>query len=191
MYIILGQITGIIATIITFLSYQTNTKKWLLLTQTSATFCNMLSYIFLGASSGIVLNVVCVVRNIVFFFQKEKTLPCYISAGILSAIMIAVGVYSWQAWYSLLIITALVINTICISLGNAQLLRESVLCSSSLIILYNCFVLSFGGIANEAVAIISSIIGIILFYKEKKASPATAEKQSQPLLEKEINLDNN
>ena len=60
---ILGQIIGILATVITALSYQMNTKKSLLLTQSLATACTCISYLFLGASSGFALTIVCLVRN--------------------------------------------------------------------------------------------------------------------------------
>ena len=69
---IIGQILGIASTIITFLSYQTNKKKTLLVVQTIATLCTCLSFLFLGASTGFALNIVCIVRNIVFYFQNEK-----------------------------------------------------------------------------------------------------------------------
>jgi hypothetical protein len=42
-----------------------------------------------------------------------------------------------------------------------------------MILAYNCFVFSIGGIANEGLAIISSIIGIIRFRKITKATPKT------------------
>ena len=92
---IIGQILGIIATIITFLSYQMNTKK------------------------------------------------------------------------TLLIIFALAANTIFMSFGNPQLLRKSILLTSTCVLIYNVFVFSIGGIANEGISIISSVIGIIRFRKEK------------------------
>ena len=69
---IIGQILGIIATIITFLSYQMNTKKTLLIAATAATLCTCLSYLFLGASSGFVLNVVCLIRNVAFIFRMKS-----------------------------------------------------------------------------------------------------------------------
>lgn len=37
-----------------------------------------------------------------------------------------------------------------------------------MVLIYNVFVFSIGGIANEALAIISSIIGLVRFYKNNK-----------------------
>ena len=77
--------------------------------------------------------------------------------------MVLLGALSWQAWYSLLLIVALVINTIVLSYGKPQMLRKSIILTSSMILAYNCFVFSLGGIANEGLSVVSSIIGIIRF----------------------------
>lgn len=167
---IIGQALGVISAILTFLSYQVNTKRLLLILQTAATACTCASFFFLGASSGFALNAVCLVRNVIFFFQKEGTPLQYVSASILATVMLILGFFSWQGPISLLIILPLVANTVILSFGNPQLLRKSILFTSSSVLLYNVFVFSIGGIGNEAIAIISSIIGIIRFRREKHAA---------------------
>lgn len=164
---IIGQVLGIFATVITFLSYQMNTKRSLLAVQTAATLCTCLAYLFLGATSGFALNIVCVTRNVVFYFTKKGTRLNYISTALLAAAMIILGALSWQGYVSLLIIVALALNTVFMSLGDPQVLRKSVVFTSTLVLIYNCFVFSIGGIANEGVSIVSSVIGIIRFYKGK------------------------
>lgn len=165
---IIGQIVGIIATLITALSYQMNTKRSLLIVQTSATACTCLSYMLLGATSGFALNVLCLVRNGCFYFQKEGQKPIYISCAAISVGMVVLGAFSWQGPISLLIIIALIINTFFLSLGNPQKLRYSILFTSTMVIIYNAYVFTIGGLMNESIAIISSIIGIIRFRKESK-----------------------
>ena len=165
---IIGQILAIIAPIITFISSQVNSKHKLLILQTAATLSTCLSYMFLGASSGFALNIVCIIRNIAFFFQDSKSKMNMISAIILAAVMGVLGGLSWEGPISLLVIIALAANTIFMSFGNAQLLRQSVICTSSMILIYNIYVFSVGGMINESVAIIASIIGIISFLKKKK-----------------------
>lgn len=169
---IIGQILGIIAPIITFVSYQVNSKKKLLILQTVATLSTCLSYMFLGATSGFALNIVCIIRNIAFFFQDSRSKTNLISACILAAVMGGLGFLSWEGPISLLVIFALAANTIFMSFGNAQLLRKSVICTSSMILIYNIFVFSLGGIFNESVAIVASIIGIITFVRNNKEREA-------------------
>ena len=168
--LIIGQILGIVAPIITFVSYQVNSKKKLLILQTAATLSTCLSYMFLGADSGFALNIVCIIRNIAFFFQDSKSKMNMISAIILAAVMGGLGFLSWEGPISLLVILALAANTIFMSFGDAQLLRKSVIGTSSMILIYNIFIENptIGGIINESVAIVASIIGIIAFVKMKK-----------------------
>ena len=165
---IIGQVLGILATIVTVISYQMNTKKSLLLVQTAATTCTCLAYLFLGAASGFALNVVCIIRNVVFYFQKDTGRTHRISAALLALAMVVLGLLSWQGPVSLLIIAALAANTIFLSFGNPQLLRKSILGTSTLVLLYNIFVFSLGGIANESLSIFSSAVGIARFRREKE-----------------------
>jgi hypothetical protein len=163
---IIGQILGIAATVITFISYQVNTKSRLLIIQTTATLCTCLSFLFLGASTGFALNIVCIVRNVAFFFQKEKSAIHTVTALLLAVAMIVLGVLSWQGPVSLLIIIALFANTLFMATGNPQLLRKSVIVTSGLILIYNAIVFSIGGMTNEGISIISSVIGIMRFKKD-------------------------
>ena len=78
--LVIGQCLGILATVITFVSYQVNTKSTLLIIQTIATLCTCLSFLFLGAGTGFALNVVCIVRNVIFYFQDSKSRANRISA---------------------------------------------------------------------------------------------------------------
>jgi hypothetical protein len=81
-----------------------------------------------------------------------------------------VGIISWQDYYSIFIIVALIINTAFLSQPNTQYLRYSILLTSPLVFIYDVFVLSWGGMANEALAITSSVIGIIRLKQENKKS---------------------
>ena len=164
----IGQGLGILATLITLLSYQTNRNRRLLALQTAATLSNGLSYLFLQAYSGFALNLLCIVRNLIYYRQKPKTTVNRLSAVLLSLGMILLGLYSWQGPASLLIMSALAINTVFMSFGSPQLLRKSILLTSILILVYNVIVFSLGGIANESVALISSVIGIIRFRSQKE-----------------------
>lgn len=166
---IIGQALGIIATAITFLSYQVNKKNTLLIIQTAATLCTCLSFLFLGASTGFALNIVCIARNILYYFQDNDSKIHRVTAMSLAAVMIVLGAFSWQGWYSLLIIVALAANTLFMAAGDPQLLRKSVIITSSMILTYNIIVFSIGGITNEGISVISSIIGIIRFRKEEKS----------------------
>ncbi len=160
---LIGQIISIIATVLTFISYQTNTDKRIISLQTGATSLHCVAYLLLGASSGFALNIVCIVRNLCYFFFNNKPKLKFMLSVIFAAVLVIVGIFSWQGPLSLFMIFALPINTIILSLGKPQLLRKSILLTSSSILVYNSIVFTIGGIINEMIAIISSVIGIIRF----------------------------
>ena len=165
---IVGQIFGVLGAIITFFMYQVNKKRLLLVIQTTACACICLSYFFLGATSGFALNIICIIRNLVFCIEKESR----VFNGVLVAVfVVALGIFgavSWQGWLSLLIIVALMTNTVFTRFAAPQALRKSILLTSGLILIYNIFVFSIGGILNESIAIVSSVVGIIRFWQEEK-----------------------
>jgi hypothetical protein len=165
---IIGQSFGILATILNFISYQTNTKKSLLIIQTIATICTCLSFYFLGAATGFALNIICIIRNIAFYIIPRRSRLFYPAVAVFTLATIGCGALSWQGWISLLIIVALAANTVFLSFGNPQLLRKSILVTSTFVIIYNIFVLSIGGISSELIAIISSGIGLYRFRKSNK-----------------------
>lgn len=167
---IIGQILGIFAPILTTVSYQVNTKRRLLIVQSIATLCVCISFLLLDAPSGFALNIVCLTRNVAFFFQNEKSKFNYVSAGFFALMMIPLGILSWQGPISILMIVALAINTVCMSFGIPQLLRKSILLTSTMVLIYSFYVFSIGSILNESLAIISSVIGIIRFRKESKTA---------------------
>jgi hypothetical protein len=167
MQMIIGQVLGILATIIGVCSFQVNNKKHLLLIQSVSTVLTCISYLFLGATSGFALNIVCLARNIVFCFSKKDRNLDYLLTGAFMILMGFIGALSWQGPVSLLIIIALVANTFFMCLGSTQVLRYSILGTSTMVLIYNIAFIAIGGILYESFAIISAIIGIIRFNKKE------------------------
>ena len=162
---IIAQAFGIIAVILGFVSYQMKSRKSILLLQiaTSVVFC--VHYLLLGALPALVLNALGIVLKAVYILRNsknDKLLPV-----IFAITMGIAGTFSWQNTFSIFVILGLVINTLFLSSKNAQTIRYSILVTSPMVIVYNVAVLSFGGIIYESIAIISSVIGILRYRKEK------------------------
>ena len=164
-----GQVLGVIAFIVMFGAYQLNTSKKLLLAQTSAIVLFCLHYLLIGAYTAFALNVVGVVRNMIYYFKEKKIFAWKLWPYVLSAIMVVLGVLTWEGWYSILFIAGLAVNTVCMSLPTAQGIRKSLLFTCPPVLVYNICVLSIGGIINETLSIISSAIGIVRYNKENKS----------------------
>ena len=67
MYFI-GQILGIVAIVLGFLTFQMKSREKLVIFQIAATLAFSLHYYLIGAYSGMALNIVAMIRNVVFYF---------------------------------------------------------------------------------------------------------------------------
>lgn len=176
MKFIIGQILGLVALAFTALSYQTESSKKMLVIQTVATALFSVHYLLIDATTGMALNILAIVRNLIYCNRDKNFLPFRLDRKfcrgwffpVLMTVSIGIlGALAWKDWYSLLIIIGLMINTMFLALPNTQTIRKSILLTSTMILTYDIFVLSIGGIINEAVAISSSVIGIVRMRKKQ------------------------
>lgn len=166
----IGQIFGLIAVVISFVAYQMPTQKKILFMNMLVTVAILLNYAFLGATTGVILNVVCFIRNIIFMNRDKKFFSYKFYPYLLMVIIGGLSFLTSEGAHSILITIGLIINTFALSLTNPQATRYCMAISCSFIFAYNIFVFSIGGMINEAVAIISSVIGIIRYRKNQPPS---------------------
>ena len=158
-----GHILGFIAVGLFFYSYQCTEKRKLMIIQTVATALSCIQYLLIGAFSGFALNIVCIIRNFVFYFREKNQSKDLIAPIVLSLCIAGASIFSWEGIHSLLITLGLVVNTMCMGICNARDFRKTILISSSLILVYNIFAFSYSGILSESISLLSVIIGIIRF----------------------------
>ena len=166
--VLIGQLMGLVAVVLGFISFQMRTQKQLLVVQTATTIAFCIHYYLIGATSGLMMNMLGILRNLAYY-NKEKPLFSGKKCPIFFAVVMGlVGLMSWQGYYSLFVVAGLVINTLFLSSSNPQTIRKSILVSSPLVLAYDGFVMSIGGVIYESVVIVSSIIGIIRYRKQEE-----------------------
>ena len=164
---IFGQVLGVVAIGLGVLSYQMKTRKGLVVVQLLTTITFVIHYFLIGAWSGMALNAVSTVRNLIFLWIEKKGGSSKKWSYVFAVIMGFVGIATWQAWHSVFMVAALVINCIGMGYTNPQSTRKSILITSPMALIYNCFVWSVGGAIFEAMSIISAALGIWRNRKEK------------------------
>ncbi len=160
---LIGHILGFIAVGLFFYSYQVTEKRSLMIIQTVATALSCVQYLLIGAFSGFALNIVCIIRNFIFYFRDKNQRTDLISPILISLCIASASILSWEGVHSLLITLGLVVNTMCMGLCDAKSFRKTILISSSLILVYNIFAFSYSGILSESISLVSVIIGIIRY----------------------------
>ena len=156
----IGHIIGFCALILIFISYQIHDKKKLILIQTISTTLVCIQYILIGAYSGFALNIVCIIRNIIFYNRDKKFFSSLFFPIFFACVIPLISLLSWDGYYSIFIVIGLMINTICLGICSAQNLRIASLLCCTLIIIYNVFCHLWGGVLNEFLAIASSAVGL-------------------------------
>ncbi len=170
MQFIIAQILGFVATFFSVLTFQLKTHKHLMLSQMGAAVFFGLHYLLLGAYAGAAINAVALLRDIVYYNKDKKLFASPIWTALFAIAIGAAGLAFWQndGWYALIITVAMVLNTISFSFTDPQKVRVTILFSSPLLLVYNILTFSFGGIINELLAEISTVVGLIR-YRRKKA----------------------
>ena len=174
----IGHVLGFISVGLFFYSYQCTEKRKLMVIQTIATALSCIQYLLIGAFSGFALNIVCIIRNLAFYYCDKYKRTNIVIPIFFSLCMAGASVLSWEGIYTLLITMGLVVNTMCMGIFDAKDFRKTILISSSLILLYNVFALSYSGMLSEAISLVSVVIGIIRYSSTQKSAQKTIHTQS-------------
>ena len=166
--LIVANIIAFVAVAVTFISYQVNSQKKLLVIQIVATVISAVSFMVLGAWTGFAMNCVAILRNVAYYNKDRKPFDNKLVPYVFAAIMIGLGIATWTEWYCVLSVVGLVINTVALSSPSAQLIRGSILVTSPMVLLYDLLAGNIMEAMKELIAIISSVIGIIRYRKDKK-----------------------
>lgn len=167
---LIGQFLGIVAVILGFVTYQMKSPKALLIVNliTCGVFC--VHYLLIGAISGAVMNGIGILRNLVYTNRDKKVFSSPVWPFVFAAVMLVAGLVTWQDWRSVLMVCALVLNSMALSLKNAQHIRWSLMITCPLVLIYDVLVHSYGGMVYEGMSIVSALIGIIRFRKTGQES---------------------
>ena len=157
---IIGQVLGIIAVILGFLSFQMKTPGRILLFQIVTASVFAVHYLLIGAPTAVCLNLLAAVQCTVYYFRarkgkKGRLVPCLFALAVVLASLL-----TWSGWYTLLIMVGLAINALSLSFSRAQSIRVAQFVKTPTCFLYNLLVLSLGGAVYEAAVFLSSLIGV-------------------------------
>ena len=168
---IIAQIIGIFAMVANCLSYQQKTNTTLLFFQLVGSSLFAVNYFLLGALSGAILNIVAVIRTLIFI-KKDKfnaRHPAWLIAFILlyiTSYICIFAVFGKEPTIPNLIIEflpvlAMIIANISFRYADAKMVRRFGIFASPLWLTYNIVNVAIGAIICETLNIFSIIIGMI------------------------------
>ena len=169
---IIGQALGVLAVILGFINYQVKSRERVLFIHIATTVCFALHYFCLEAWAGMAMNMVGFVRNIFYYYLgkngKMSRFWPIIFTVILCAMGITASLTAGEGWYFWLSVVGLTVNSYAMSFSNPDNIRKSILVTSPIVLVYDAFSKSYGGMVYESIVIISSVIGLLNGRKKKK-----------------------
>ena len=174
----IGQGFGALAVVFGFISLQMKNAKHLVALQAAVSTVFCIHYFLIGATTGFVMNIGTLIRNAVFAVRSAHPENRFLRSPALTAaftvIMVGMGVWAWEDWYSVFMILGLAINTVGMSMRSADNIRRSTFITCPFVIAYNALASSYGGIVYESTVMVSSAIGLIRSSRRKKREALAA-----------------
>ncbi len=161
-YFIVAQIFGALALTILIISLQKNSKTKLLLYQSISSLLYALQYLFLNAYTGCFMNLICMIRNMIFNRYSKKRPPVYWLI-ITIVLMIFFSSLSYTGVISFLPMIAVILYSIALWHGNLTVIRTTEIISCSLYILYNIKVLAITGLIATIIELVGAILAVYKF----------------------------
>lgn len=166
---ILSQVFIILNYVFLVITYQLKKKDKILFFNNSAQLSAGLSFICLGAYTGLAMTIISIFRNTIFMIYSEKKsvskkANILILLGIY-ALMITISIFTFNGFLSLMSVLATMLATYALWQKNTKIYKILGIPISALWIIYNIYIKSIFGIVLECILMTSAIIG---FVREKK-----------------------
>ena len=160
---LLIQLIGGFGVVASIISFQCKKHSSILFFRTLNELLFAIQYFFLGAYTGMSMNLVGCARNIIFSNQVKNNRKTTVASIVFCIVFFVFGLFTWQGKKSILIIFAKILSTIAYGNKNTTVVRTIIFLTSSIWLIYNYCVFSIAGIICEAFTLLSLTVGIIRF----------------------------
>ena len=161
---LLTQIIGYIAVVILFVSFQANNRKNILGFLIIGILLLATHQYLLGAFVGAIANGLTVIRNLVFRHKDDsKLLKHFIWPYAFSVVLVAIVIFFWQGWHSILPALAVIASTFALWADDTKTIRILSLIGPLLWLPYAFFIESIPTILIQLVIISSILIAMYRF----------------------------
>ena len=162
--IIIGNIIAIIASVMMVISGIVKQKKKILFYQTIEVGLAAISYLFLNSMSGLIINIINLIRNILGYKEKLNL----ISKIILSVLSIILVLYfNSDGIIGLLPLIAIIIYLWCITIKDVVKFKLIIIVLMILWTIYDFYVKNYVAFIFDILTILANIISIISIKKNR------------------------
>lgn len=163
-----AQILGIIGTVVSLILFHNKNMKNVLKVKLAVDIIWGIHYLLLGATAGLIANIVCCLRETVFLNRDKKIFSHNWWLLVFVLLNWACAFISKTNIYSFLPALASTLATISFWQTNVMRARGIGLAINAVMFSYDTFVSSYTGMINETLSFISIIAAIITNIKSNK-----------------------
>jgi hypothetical protein len=171
-----AQIIGFIALTMALTSFQQNTHRRILFFQSAGSLIFSIHFFMLGAYTGMILNIISLIRNIVFYNKSKKWATSILWLYFFTALFVLAIFYTYEGIISVFPLLGCIIFTASFWITNPALIRRISWLSSPMWIIYNVFKNSWAGVITEVFALLSIVIAMLRFDVKSKPGNTPALK---------------
>lgn len=155
------QAIGFGGLLFAIISFQKKDRKGILFFQILASSAYFFHFLFLGAATGSIMNILGAIRNYIFYNKDKSWANKIFWLYFFIAIYIVCALFTWKNSYSALPLIGMIAGTISFWMKNPKYIRLVILISPPCWFIYNLVSGSIPGMITEVFSIASVIIGII------------------------------
>ena len=160
--IVFAQIFGLLGAISMLLSSWQKTRNKVLTFLILDSIFYLIEYIILGALSGAFINVISIIRAIIFKYKdKYKILQSNVILLLVLLLYILIGIFTYDGLISIFPVIASILYAIVLWQDNVKKIRLGSAIMILSFLIYNIAVGAYLSILVEAVLLISSVAAII------------------------------
>ena len=164
--IIFGAL-GVIGNIVI---YQLKSGKKILLSKLVSDISWTLHYIFLTAFSGAAIAGIGIIRDCIFVNKDKKWAQSSLWLWLFLILSVVSAYFTWNGIFSLLPAFASVLLIFSLWKNDPMLICVLAFPISIAMLVYNIFCMSYFGITNEILTLISAVIGVVKNKKQQKVN---------------------
>lgn len=164
------QLIGLLGAVAGALALQCNKHSRTLLLKMTEEGLFGIQYLLLGGITGFALNMVGILRNLIFTYlgKKNDQKALKYARWILAVVFAGIGFWRWEGAISILIIFAKVLSTCAYGTTNMKKMRIMLSVTSICWICYNAYIGSIAGVLSDSLNLGSCFIGMIRYDILKK-----------------------
>lgn len=184
---VLVQGLGILGIAASVIAFQCKKHKSIMIFRTANESFFAIQYGLLGAFTGMAMNIIGSIRNLIFARLVEKGKSTMPLRFVFSAAFVAFAIFTWDGVKSILVGVAKDVSTFAYGSSDTGVVRVLVLATTLTWWVYNLLVGSIAGVICETFTIVSIVVSLFRYGFRPKpelvVAPVEPEKESEEIAE--------